>query len=81
MIKAIVALEVYMRHIKVFMKAMSVSLVAMLLITSVQHPLVYATVTEPNETRLAGSFYEWEKENSKYPFSSSNSKSNYFNSI
>lgn len=63
-----------MKCIKV-LKPISVFLVAVLFLTCIKIHPVRAAVTEANETHLTGSFYEWEKENSKYPFSSSDSKS------
>lgn len=64
-----------MKTLRVLLKTISISIVTVLFSTSVQFPAAHAAVIEPNETQLAGSFFEWTKENSKYPFSSSDSTS------
>ena len=64
-----------MKSVKVLIKTITISLIAVVLSTSVQFMALRATELEQNETQLAGSFYEWKKENSKYPFSTSGSVS------
>ena len=64
-----------MKLVKVLIKTITISLIAVVLSTSVQFMALRATELEQNETQLAGSFYEWKKENSKYPFSTSDSVS------
>ena len=64
-----------MKSVKALIKTITISLVAVVFLTSFQFPVLRAAGTESNETQLAGSFYEWGKENSKYPFSTSKSVS------
>ena len=64
-----------MKSVNGLIKALTISLVAVVFLTSFQFPVLRAAGTESNETQLAGSFYEWGKENSKYPFSTSKSVS------